>query len=206
MPSTTPASSTVSRSAGSCRRWKASMRVAARSSAAASSGGMAFAAASISSRPTRRVLGGDGVVVVLLRQRAERFVAAGAHGGDDGGDLVVHAGGRFAGFVQQGGEGGREAGVGGVVAPHAASAARKRSIQAPMASGWVFRAVRLTISRLDTWAMTSLSPQAVGGEGGAGLHQVHDQAGQAEAGGPAPSRRSDGPRRHGCRGRRSAAG
>ena len=38
-----------------------------------------------------------------------------------------------------------------------ACAARKRAIQAPTASGRVFSAVRLTISRLVTWAITSVS-------------------------------------------------
>ena len=62
--------------------------------------------------------------------------------------------------------------------PRGTGRSRRRSLPAR-----VFSAVRLTIRRLLTWAITSVSSRPFAFSVDPGLHEVDDQAGQAEAGG-----------------------
>ena len=96
--------------------------------------------------------------------------------------------------------------VGGGEPPHAPSAARNRAIQAPIASGRVFSAVRLTIRRLVIVRDHLGLHQPVGLQRRAGLHQIDDQRATARGPAPVPSRRSGAPPRPARRARRSGGG
>ena len=87
-----------------------------------------------------------------------------------------------------------------------ASAARKRAIQAPMRLG-----PGLQRGAVDDQAAGDLGDhlglhQAVGLQGGAGRRRGRRSAARGRGRGPAPSRRSGGRSRPGCRGRRSGGG
>ena len=131
---------------------------------------------------TRWCLGREGEPVEAGGVVDQRVVAAGANVGDDGGDGGVDAGGGVATVGDEGAEGGGEAGVGGGETLHRAST---RLAEAGDQGADGFRP-GLERGSVDDEAAGDLRDhfgllQAVGLQRAAGLDQVDDQAGEAQA-------------------------
>ena len=113
MPSVRPTASVVCRSTGNCMRWKASMRVAARSSAAISAGAYpghsGIDLVGRNAQPIRR----QRQSIEARRVPQQRSVTLNAHIGDDRRHRLIHAFGGRARLAQQSGELKLEASVSG---------------------------------------------------------------------------------------------
>ena len=120
-------------------------------------------------------IGRQGQAIETLRVAQQRRVTVGPHIRDDRRHRLIDAFCGLARLPQQSGERSLEARIGGGEPYHCPNAARNRAIQAPIVSGCVFNAVRLTISRDVIGAITSVSTSPFARSVDTGLHQIDDQ-------------------------------